>query len=56
MNGWKAVLVELAKLYDKKGLGDKNFVITPDLEPEQVKFYEENNANIYAESYLYNVK
>jgi hypothetical protein len=55
MAGWKAVLVELAKFYDKKGLGDKNFVITPDLEEEQVKFYEENNAKVFSESYLYNV-
>jgi hypothetical protein len=49
MDGWKALLVEIAKEYKEKGFGDRKFIITPDLEPEQVKFYEANNAEIWSD-------
>lgn len=49
MDGWKALLVEIAKKYKEKGFGDKRIIITPDLEPEQIKFYEENNAEVWSD-------
>jgi hypothetical protein len=49
MDGWKVLLVSIAKRYKEKGFGDRRFIITPDLEPEQVKFYEDNNAEIWSD-------
>ncbi|MHA2103039.1 MAG: hypothetical protein ACW981_06390 [Candidatus Hodarchaeales archaeon] len=56
MDGWKAALVEFAKHYVEKGHSGKNIVMAPDLEPEQIKFYDDNNATIFTEAFIYNVE